>query len=175
MKYKRGQRHKLESGYKWKVCWGFWGWLNEKEAFLFPAWLDIYSSYILEFASDVTAQHRGPEVRDLLCYLHEFCQTSCLLFGPIKLDFLTVNRESVILLWRFLEEIIFVINHIYNRVHMQQIKGPRYADDSTLMAESEEELTSLLMKVKEERGKVGLKLNIQKTKIMASGPITSWH
>ena len=50
----------------------------------------------------------------------------------------------------------------------------RYADDTTLMAESEEELKSLLMKVKEESEKVGLKLNIQKTKIMASGPITSW-
>ena len=51
----------------------------------------------------------------------------------------------------------------------------RYADDTTLMAESEEELKSPLMKVKEESEKVGLKLNIQKTKIMASGPITSWH
>ena len=51
----------------------------------------------------------------------------------------------------------------------------RYADDTTLMAESEEELTSLLMKVKEESEKVGLKLNIQKTKIMVSGPISSWQ
>ena len=51
----------------------------------------------------------------------------------------------------------------------------RYADDTTLMAESEEELKSLLMKVKEESEKVGLKLNIQKTKIMASGPIASWE
>ena len=51
----------------------------------------------------------------------------------------------------------------------------RYADDTTLMAESEEELRSLLMKVKEETEKVGLKLNIQKTKIMASGPIASWQ
>ena len=51
----------------------------------------------------------------------------------------------------------------------------RYADDTTLMAESEEELKSLLMKVKEESEKVGLQLNIQKTKIMASGPITSWE
>ena len=51
----------------------------------------------------------------------------------------------------------------------------RYADDTSLMAESEEELKSLLMKVKEENGKVGLKLNIQKTKIMASSPITSWQ
>ena len=56
-----------------------------------------------------------------------------------------------------------------------EINNLRYADDTTLMAESEEELKSLLMKVKEESEKVGLKLNIQKTKIMASVPITSWH
>ena len=56
----------------------------------------------------------------------------------------------------------------------RNINNLRYADDTTLMAESEEELKSLLMKVKEEGEKVGLKLNIQKTKIMASGPITSW-
>ena len=55
------------------------------------------------------------------------------------------------------------------------INNFRYADDTTFMAESEEELKSLLMKVKEESEKVGLKLNIQKTKIMASGPITSWQ
>ena len=55
------------------------------------------------------------------------------------------------------------------------INNLRYADDTTLMAESEEELKSLLMKVNEESEKVGLKLNIQKTKIMASGPITSWE
>ena len=57
----------------------------------------------------------------------------------------------------------------------RSINNLRYADDTTLMAESEEELTSLLMKVKEESEKAGLKLNIQKTKIMASGPITSWQ
>ena len=57
----------------------------------------------------------------------------------------------------------------------RNINNLRYADDTTLMAESEEELKSLLMKVKEERGKVGLKFNIQKTKIMASGPTTSWE
>ena len=57
----------------------------------------------------------------------------------------------------------------------RNINNLRYADDSTLMAESEEELKSLLMNVKEESEKVGLKLNIQKTKIMASGPITSWQ
>ena len=57
----------------------------------------------------------------------------------------------------------------------RSINNFRYADDTTLMAESEEELKSLLMKVKEEREKVGLKLNIQKTRIMASDPITSWQ
>ena len=57
----------------------------------------------------------------------------------------------------------------------KNINNLRYADDTTLMAESEEELKSLLMKVKEESEKIGLKLNIQKTKIMASGPITSWQ
>ena len=57
----------------------------------------------------------------------------------------------------------------------RNINNLRYADDTTLMAESEEELKSLLMKVKEESEKVGLKLSIQKTKIMASGPITSWQ
>ena len=57
----------------------------------------------------------------------------------------------------------------------RNINNLRYADDTTLMAESEEELKSLLLKVKEESEKVGLKLNIQKTKIMASGPITSWE
>ena len=57
----------------------------------------------------------------------------------------------------------------------RNINNLRYADDTTLMAESEEELKSLLMKVKEKSEKVGLKLNIQKTKIMASGPITSWE
>ena len=57
----------------------------------------------------------------------------------------------------------------------RNISNLRYADDTTLMAESEEELKSLLMKVKEENEKVGLKLNIQKTRIMASGPITLWQ
>ena len=57
----------------------------------------------------------------------------------------------------------------------RNINNLRYADDTTLMAESEEELKSLLMKVKEESEKVGLKLNIQKTEIMASGPVTSWE
>ena len=60
------------------------------------------------------------------------------------------------------------------KIARRNISNLRYADDTTLMAESEEELKSLLMKVKEESEKVGLKLNIQKMKIMASGPITSW-
>ena len=57
----------------------------------------------------------------------------------------------------------------------RNINNLRYTDDTTLMGESKEELKSFLMKMKEESGKVGLKLNIQKTKIMASGPITSWQ
>ena len=61
------------------------------------------------------------------------------------------------------------------KISGRSINDLRYADDTTLMAESEEELKSLLMKVKEESEKVGLKLNIQKAKIMASGPITSWQ
>ena len=61
------------------------------------------------------------------------------------------------------------------KIAMRNINNLRYADDTTFMAESEAELKSLLMKVKEESEKVGLKLNIQKTKIMVSGPITSWQ
>ena len=61
------------------------------------------------------------------------------------------------------------------KIARRNINHLRYADDTTLMADSEEELKSLLMKVKEESGKAGLKLNIQKTKIMASGPIISWE
>ena len=65
--------------------------------------------------------------------------------------------------------------HTGIKIARRNINNLRYADDTTLMAESEEELENLLMKVKEESEKVGLKLNIQKTKIMASGPITSWE
>ena len=61
------------------------------------------------------------------------------------------------------------------KIARRNINNLRYADDTTLMAEREEELKSVLMKVKEESEKVGLKLNVQKTKIMASGPITSWE
>ena len=61
------------------------------------------------------------------------------------------------------------------KIARRNIHNLKYADDTTLMAESEEELKSFLMKVKEESEKVGLKLNIQKTRIMASGPITSWE
>ena len=66
-----------------------------------------------------------------------------------------------------------LLDHI--KIAWRNINNIRYANDATLMAEREEELKSLLMKVKEESGKVGLNLKIQKTKIMASGPITSWQ
>ena len=62
-----------------------------------------------------------------------------------------------------------------NKIAGKNINNLRYADDTTLMAKSEEELNSLLMKVKKESEKVGLKLNIQKMKVMASGPVTSWE
>ena len=65
--------------------------------------------------------------------------------------------------------------HAEIKITGRNINNLRYEDDSTLAAESKEELKNLLMKVKEESGKAGLKLNIQKTKIMASGPITSWE
>ena len=65
--------------------------------------------------------------------------------------------------------------HAGIKIARRNINNLRYADDTTLMAESEEELKSLLMKMKEESEKAGLKLNIQKTKIMASSPITSWQ
>ena len=64
--------------------------------------------------------------------------------------------------------------HAEIKIARRNMNNLRYADDTTLMAESKEELKNLLMKVKEESGKAGLKLRIQKTKIMASGPITSW-
>ena len=68
-----------------------------------------------------------------------------------------------------------VLDEAQNQVAGRNINNLRYADDTTLMAASEEELKSLLMKVKVESEKVGLEVNIQKTKIMASGPITSWQ
>ena len=68
---------------------------------------------------------------------------------------------------------IHSLSHVFKK--RKNINNLRYADDTTLMAESEEELKSLLMKVKEESEKVGLTLNIQKTKIIASGPITAWE
>ena len=84
------------------------------------------------------------------------------------------------------EELNGLLNRVHQRAALEEAQAGikitgrntnnlRYADDTTLMAESEEELKSLLMKVKEESETVGLKLNIQKTKIMASGPITSWQ
>ena len=73
------------------------------------------------------------------------------------------------------QNIVHTIQVVYTiKLARRNINNLRYSDDTTLMAESEEELKSLLMKVKEESEKVGLKLNIQKTKIMASGLITSW-
>ena len=81
-----------------------------------------------------------------------------------------MNSHSICILFTYLPSIYLVLGIARRNIH-----NLRYSDDTTLMIESEEELKSLLMKVKEESEKVGLKLNIQKTKIMASGPITSWQ
>ena len=89
------------------------------------------------------------------------------------------NRSKILLAYfTKLQQIFlkFVWKHKRQiKIDGRNISNLRYADNTTLMAESEEELKSLLMKVKEESEKVGLKLNMQKTKIMASGPITSWQ
>ena len=106
------------------------------------------------------------------------------------LEEISSHSHSVVFLYFFalITEEDFLISSCYSlelcileeaqagiKIAGRNINNLRYADDTTLMAESEEELKSLLMKVKEESEKVGLKLNIQKTKIMASGPITSWQ
>ena len=93
--------------------------------------------------------------------VHHGCVLSPCLFN-LYAEYITQNAR--------LEEVQAGI-----KIARRNVNNLKYADDTTLMAESEEELKSLLMKVKEESGKVGLKLNIQKTKIMASSPITSWQ
>ena len=93
--------------------------------------------------------------------VHQGCILPPCLFNPYA-EYITQNAR--------LDEAQTVI-----KISGRNINNLRYADNTALMAESEEELKSLLMKVKEESEKVGLKLNIQKTKIMASGPITSWQ
>ena len=85
-----------------------------------------------------------------------------------KLNLYVINKIYIVIMTNGLDEAQAGI-----KIAGRYINNLRYADDTSLMAESEEELKSLLMKVKEEREKAGLKLNIQKTKIMASGPITS--
>ena len=98
--------------------------------------------------------------------------------------YMTTGKTIAFTIWTFVGKVIFLLFNTLSRLEEAQagikiarrnISNLRYADDTTLMAESEEGLKSLLMQVKEESEKVGLKLNIQKTKIMASGPITSWE
>ena len=88
-----------------------------------------------------------------------------------------LRREKKFLTYTFLRWSLLVLEEAQAGIKIagRNINNLRYADDTTFMAEREEELKILLMKVKEESEKVGLKLNIQKTKIMASGPITSWE
>ena len=84
------------------------------------------------------------------------------------------HLSYLIYIWSTSYKIPSLMKHKLELIVVGNINNLRYAGDTTLMAESEEEQKSLLMKVKEESGKVGLKLNIQKTKLIASGPITSW-
>ena len=89
-------------------------------------------------------------------------------------SYMTTGKTRALTRWTFAGKVMSLLFNMLSRLFGRNIDNLRYADDTTLMAESEEELKSLLMKVKEKSEKVGLKLNIQKTKIMASGPITSW-
>ena len=99
--------------------------------------------------------------------------------GSVALSCYGLNRLLSLCLFNLYAEYIMRNTELEEaqagiKIAGRNINNLRYADDTTLMAESEEELKSLLMKVKEESEKFGLKLNIQKTKIMSSGPITSW-
>ena len=104
-------------------------------------------------------------------------------FSFLKEDMLAFLKRTCDKHFKYFVITIITLNIIYQSTLIQagikiagkNINNLRYADDTTLMAESEEELKSLLMKVKEESEKVGFKFNIQKAKIMASGPITSWQ
>ena len=100
--------------------------------------------------------------------------------GSVALSCYELNRLLSLCLFNLYAEYIMRNGELKEaqagiKIAGRNINNLRYADDTTLMAESKEELKSLLMKVKEESEKVGVKLNIQKTKIMASGPITSWQ
>ena len=98
----------------------------------------------------------------------------CSAFSIIQLShlYMTTGKTIAMTRWTFVGK---VVSLLFTNFAGRNINNLRYADDTTLMAKSEEELKSLLMKVKEDSGKVGLKLNIQKSKIMASGLITSWQ
>ena len=119
--------------------------------------------------------------------MHKISKTPCphrayILAGKDRQNTNKINKEALLssCLFNFYAEYIMRNTGLEEaqagiKIAGRSINNLRYADDTTLMAESEEELKSLLMKVKEESGKAGLKLNIQKMKIMASGPITSWE
>ena len=120
----------------------------------------IFQARILEWVA-ISFSRGSPQPRD-------WTQVSCTA-GKFFTDWATREAENI-MRNAGLDEAQAGI-----KIARRNINHLRYADDTTLMAESEDELKSLLMKVKEESEKVGLKLNIQKTKIMASGPITSWE
>ena len=108
-----------------------------------------------------------------------FLELSCFFDDPVDVGNLisgsSAFSKTSLNIWKFMVHVLLEEAQAGIKIARKNINHLRYADDTTLMAESEEELKSLLMKVKEESEKVGLKLNIQKTNIMASGPITSWQ
>ena len=136
-------------------CWKFWKrWESQ------TPWRASWETYTGQEAT-VTTGHGTTDWFQIGKGVYQGCILSPCLFN-FYAEYLIGNSE--------LEEAQAGI-----KIAGRNINNLRYADDTTLMAESEEELKRLLMKVKEESEKVGLKLNIQKTKIMASGPITSWQ
>ena len=139
--------------------------------------------------SQQTGKLKEMEIPDhLTCLLRNLyeCQEAAVTMGHRTMDFLKIGKEvrqgciSSSCLFNLCAEYMMCNAGLDEsqfgiKIARRNINNPTYADDTTLMAESKEELKSLLMKMKEESEKAGLKLNIQKTTIMASGPITSWQ
>ena len=134
-------------------------WITTNWKILKEMGIPDHLTYLLKNVYTGQEQQLEPDMEQWTC--SKLGKQGCILF-PFYVEYITWNA--------WLDEVEAGI-----KIAGRNIKNLRYADDTTLMAESEEELKSLLMKVKVESENVGLKLNIQKTKIMASGPITSWQ
>ena len=131
----------------------------------------VFSLISFCLSKEIEENNRMGKTRDLFKKIRDTKGTFHAKMGSINCypAYLTYMQSTS---WEMLD---WKKHKLESRLPGENINNLRYADDTTLLADSEEELKSLLMKVKEESQKVGLKLNIQKTKIMASGPITSWE